>query len=95
MNGLPGQWWAAARAIPGIEVRRFGFRGRGGLHDDDLINVPRELNGVRVARPAHVADLKRFAALWDEGGYYFDTDQLGALLSSPVLGVSASCIGCS
>ena len=36
----------------------------------------RELNGVAVEEPAHIADFRRFEVLAEEGGIYMDTDHV-------------------
>ena len=56
-----GDWFAAVRPF----VTLVPFKA-----------THRELNGVPVEEPAHIADFRRFEVLAEEGGIYMDTDHV-------------------
>jgi hypothetical protein len=59
-----GQWWEETKKL-GVTLQPFGIK-----------DVPQELNGIKVTLPAHVADLRRFQILAEQGGIYMDTDHI-------------------
>eukprot|EP00937_MAST-01D_sp_MAST-1D-sp2_P007168 g7168.t1 len=63
-------WWQEVKKLPEVEVVPFYAK-----------DVPSELNGHKVVKPAHLSDFRRFQMLYEHGGVYIDTDHI--FLRSP------------